>query len=56
MAEELLIERVAACFSDGRDPGQLIHALPTLIGQRISSFTLDFTARHYVAFPRRRER
>src|SRR5512144_1695572 len=26
-----LIERVAACFSDGRDPGQLIHALPTQI-------------------------
>jgi DDE family transposase len=30
-----LIERVAACFSDGRDPGQLVHALPTLVGQRI---------------------
>ena len=30
-----LIERVAACFSDGRDPGQLIHALATLVGQRI---------------------
>jgi Transposase DDE domain group 1 len=26
-----LIERVAACFSDGRDPGQLIHALSTLL-------------------------
>src|SRR5512132_2733125 len=30
-----LIERVAACFGDGRDPGQLIHALPTLVGQRV---------------------
>src|SRR5512132_1971471 len=28
-----LIERLAACFSDGRDPGQLIHALPTLVGR-----------------------
>src|SRR5512133_3874439 len=35
-----LIERVAACFSDGRDPGQLIHALPTLVGQRIVAIAL----------------
>src|SRR5512147_975853 len=37
-----LIERVAACFSDGRDPGQLIHALPTLIGQRIVTIALGY--------------
>ena len=37
-----LIERVAACFSDGRDPGQLIHALPTLVGQRIVAIALGF--------------
>jgi hypothetical protein len=37
-----LIERVAACFSDGRDPGQLIHALPTLIGQRIVAIALGY--------------
>jgi Transposase DDE domain group 1 len=35
-----LIERVAACFSDGRDPGQLIQALPTLVGQRIVAIAL----------------
>jgi hypothetical protein len=29
-----------ACFSDGRDPGQLIHALPTLVGQRIVAIAL----------------
>src|SRR5512133_3815442 len=37
-----LIERVAACFSDGRDPGQLIHALPTLVGQRIVAIALGY--------------
>src|SRR5512134_635680 len=37
-----LIGRVAACFSDGRDPGQLIHALPTLVGQRIVALALGY--------------
>ena len=37
-----LIGRVAACFSDGRDPGQLIHALPTLVGQRIVAIALGY--------------
>ena len=37
-----LIGRVAACFSDGRDPGQLIHALPTLVGQRIVAIVLGY--------------
>jgi Transposase DDE domain group 1 len=37
-----LIERAAACFSDGRDPGQLIHALPTLVGQRIVAIALGY--------------
>src|SRR5512132_3909982 len=36
-----LIERVAACFSDARDPG-LIHALPTLVGQRIVAIALGY--------------
>ena len=33
---------MAACFSDGRDPGQLIHALPTLVGQRIVAIALGY--------------
>src|SRR5512134_2684871 len=37
-----LVERVAACFSDGRDPGQLIHTLPTLVGQRSVAIALGY--------------
>jgi hypothetical protein len=37
-----LIERAAACFSDRRDPGQLVHGLPTLIGQRIVAIALGY--------------
>jgi hypothetical protein len=33
---------VAACFGDGRDPRQLIHALPTLVGQRIVAIGLGY--------------
>ena len=32
-----LIGRVAACFTDHRAADQVIHALPTLIGQRVVS-------------------
>src|SRR5512133_379960 len=41
-----LIERVAACFGDGRDPGQLIHAPPTLVGQRIVAIALGYEDVH----------
>jgi hypothetical protein len=37
-----LIERVAACFTDRRDAEQVIHALPTLIGQRIVAIALGY--------------
>jgi hypothetical protein len=37
-----LIERVAACFIDHRDVEQVIHALPTLIGQRIVAIALGY--------------
>jgi Transposase DDE domain group 1 len=37
-----LIERVAACFIDHRDAEQVIHALPTLIGQRIVAIALGY--------------
>ena len=37
-----LIERVAACFTDHRDAEQVIHALPTLIGQRIVAIALGY--------------
>ena len=30
-----LIERLARCFKDGRDPDALLHTVPALIGQRI---------------------
>jgi hypothetical protein len=37
-----LIRRVAACFTDHRDADQVIHALPTLIGQRIVALALGY--------------
>jgi hypothetical protein len=37
-----LIERVAVCFTDHRDAEQVIHALPTLIGQRIVAIALGY--------------
>jgi hypothetical protein len=37
-----LIARVAACFSDGRDPARRIHALPTLRRQRIVAIALGY--------------
>src|SRR5512134_2402165 len=37
-----LIGRVAACFTDHRDADQVIHALPTLIGQRIMAIALGY--------------
>jgi hypothetical protein len=37
-----LIERVAACFSDRRDPGQRVPARPTLLGQRIVAIALGY--------------
>jgi hypothetical protein len=37
-----LIERVAACFTDHRRADQMIHALPTLIGQRIVAIALGY--------------
>ena len=37
-----LIKRVSACFTDHRDADQVIHALPTLIGQRIIAIALGY--------------
>lgn len=37
-----LIDRVAACFRDGRDPGRVIHSLRTLIGQRVIGLALGY--------------
>jgi hypothetical protein len=37
-----LIDRVAACFVDGRDRGRVVHALRTLIGQRIIGLALGY--------------
>jgi hypothetical protein len=37
-----LTERVAACFTDHREADQVIHALPTLIGQRIVAIALGY--------------
>jgi Transposase DDE domain group 1 len=37
-----LIKRVSACFTDHRDAEQVIHALPTLIGQRIVALALGY--------------
>jgi hypothetical protein len=37
-----LIDQVAACFRDGRDPGRVVHSLKTLIGQRIIGLALGY--------------
>ena len=37
-----LIERLARCFRDGRDPDALLHTVPALIGQRIFAIALGY--------------
>ena len=37
-----LIDRVAACFRDGRDPARVVHSLRTLVGQRIIGLALVY--------------
>ena len=37
-----LIDRLAACFRDGRDPGRVVHSLRTLIGQRVIGLALGY--------------
>src|SRR6202162_5443425 len=37
-----LIERLARCFKDGRDPAALLHTVPALIGQRIIAIALVY--------------
>jgi Transposase DDE domain group 1 len=37
-----LIERVAACFWDGREQDQVVHTLPALVGQRIVGIALGY--------------
>jgi Transposase DDE domain group 1 len=35
-----LVERLARCFRDGRDPDALLHTVPALLGQRIFAIAL----------------
>ena len=37
-----LVDRFAACFSDGRAPGRVAHELPTLVGQRVFAIALGY--------------
>ena len=37
-----LIDRVAGCFWDGRDPGRVVHTLRTLVGQRVIGLALGY--------------
>ena len=37
-----LVDRFAACFADGRDPGRVAHELPTLVGQRVFGIALGY--------------
>ena len=37
-----LVDRFAACFCDGRDPGRVAHELPTLVGQRVFAIALGY--------------
>jgi hypothetical protein len=37
-----LLERIAACFDDGRSPDQLVYSLRTLVGQRVVGLALGY--------------
>jgi len=37
-----LIERLARCFQDGRDPDALLHTVPALVGQRVFAIALGY--------------
>jgi DDE family transposase len=37
-----LVERLARCFRDGRDPDALLHTVPALLGQRIFAIALGY--------------
>ncbi len=37
-----LVERFASCFSDGRDPERIEHAITTLVGQRVFGIALGY--------------
>jgi hypothetical protein len=37
-----LIDRLARCFKDGRDPDVLLHSVPALLGQRIFGIALGY--------------
>ena len=37
-----LIERIAACFRDGRAPDQVVHSLRTLVGRLVVGLALGY--------------
>jgi len=37
-----LIERFAGCFDDGRDPHQVVHEIPAMVGQRVFGLALGY--------------
>ena len=37
-----LVDRFAACFSDGRTPGRVVHEVATLVGQRVFGIALGY--------------
>ena len=37
-----LVDRFAACFSDGRAPGRVVHDVATLVGQRVFAIALGY--------------
>lgn len=37
-----LVDRFAACFSDGRTPGRVVHETETLVGQRVFGIALGY--------------
>jgi len=37
-----LVDRFAACFSDGRTPGRVAHDVATLVGQRVFGIALGY--------------
>jgi DNA-directed RNA polymerase subunit K/omega len=37
-----LVERFAACFTDGRDAERVVHDVPTLVGQRVFAIAMGY--------------
>ena len=46
-----LFERMAACFTDRRDPVRAVHTLPALLAQRVAGIALGYEPRDALTQP-----